>query len=67
MLGKHNGVIALVMKDDNNPEFLAIHCVIHREHVAAKNYEYNHVMKTALEIVNFIRPCAKIHHQVRIF
>ena len=29
MLGEHSGVIALIMKDDHNPEFLHIRCVFH--------------------------------------
>ena len=36
MLGKHSGAIALIMKDDNYPELLSIHWVIHHEHLAAK-------------------------------
>ena len=67
MLGKHSGEIALIMNDDNYPEFLPIHCVIHREHLAAKYFKYDHVMKTVLEIVNFIRSSAKQHRQLRNF
>ena len=66
-LGKHSGVITLIMNDDNYPEFFAIHCVIHRAHLAAKNFKYDHVIKTVLKIVNFIRPCAKTHRQLRNF
>ena len=36
MLGKHSGVIVLIMKDDNYPVFVPIHCVIHIEELAAK-------------------------------
>ena len=67
MLGKHSGMIALMMKDNNYPEFLPIHCVIHREHLAAKYFKYEHVMKTVLEIVNCIRSNAKTHRQFRNF
>ena len=28
MVGKHSDVITLIMKDDNHPEVLPIHCVI---------------------------------------
>ena len=35
ILGKHSGVIALIMKDDNYPEFLLINCVLHHEHLVA--------------------------------
>ena len=59
MLGKHSGVITLIIKDDNYPEFLPIHCVIHHEHLIAKYFKYDHVMKTVLKIVNFIRSIAK--------
>ena len=59
MLGKHSGVITLIMKDGNYPEFLPIHCVIHFEHLIAKYFKYDHVMKTVLEIVNFICSSAK--------
>ena len=67
MLGKHSGVITLIMKDDNYPEFLPIHCVIHHEHLIAKYFEYDHVMKTVLEIVNFIHSNTKSHHQLGNF
>ena len=63
MFGKHSGVIALPMKDDKYPEFLPLH----REHIAAKYIKYNHVMKTAPEIVNFVRSCAETHRQFRNF
>ena len=67
MLGKHSHVITLIMKDDNYPEFLPIHCVIHREHLIEKYFKYDHVMKTVLEIVTFIRSSAKSHRQFRNF
>ena len=59
MLGTRSGVIVLIMKDDNYPLFLPIHCVIHREHLAAKYFD--HVMKIVLEIVNFNRSSANTH------
>ena len=55
------------MKDDKYPEFLPIHCVIHREHLAAKYLKYYHVMKTVFEIVNFIIYRATSRRQVRNF
>ena len=54
MLGKHTGVIVLIMKDDDYPEILPIHCVIHRDHLAAKYFKYDHVKKTVLETLNFL-------------
>ena len=67
ILGKHCGGITLIMKDDNYPEFLPIHCVIHHEHLITKYFKYDHVMKTVLEMVNFIRSNAKSHRQFRNF
>ena len=60
MIGKLCGVIAL-NKDDNYPELLPIYCVIHHEHLAPKYYKYDLVMKTVLEIVNFICASVKTH------
>ena len=64
---KHSGVIVGVMKDDNYPEFLLIHCIIHCEHLAAKYLTYSHVRKTVLGIVNFICTSANTHRQFRNF
>ena len=41
MLGTCSDVIAFIMKDDNYPLFLPIHCVIHHEHLAAKYSKYD--------------------------
>ena len=44
-----------------------IFIAIHRGHLAAKYLKYDHVVKTVLEIVNFISSSAKIHHQFNFF
>ena len=67
MLEKHDGVIALIMKDNYYPKFLPIHCVIQCEHLVAKYFKYGHVIKTVLEIVNFICSSAKTKGQIRNF
>ena len=41
--------------------------IIHREHLAAKHFRYEDVIKTVLEIVNFIRVNGKNHRQFRNF
>ena len=51
---------ALIMKDDNYQDFLAIHCVIHCGHLAAKCSKYDSVMKTVLEVVNFMCSCSGV-------
>ena len=67
MVGGNAGLIGLLKNDDNFPDFLSVHCIIHREHLAARYFKYEYVMKTVLEIVNFIRKHAKTHRQFRNF
>ena len=54
VVGKHVGLIGLMKCNPNFPEFLPIHCIIHRKHLAAKHFRYEDVIKTVLEMVNFI-------------
>ena len=63
MVGKRVGLIGLMKCDPNFPAFLPIHCIIHREHLAAKHFRYEDVIKTVLEILNFIRVNGKNHRQ----
>ncbi|XP_065654938.1 general transcription factor II-I repeat domain-containing protein 2A-like [Hydra vulgaris] len=37
MVGKHIGLKGLLNSDPMYPEFIPVHCVIHREHLAAKH------------------------------
>lgn len=67
MVGKNVGLIALMKSDPSFPEFLPVHCIIHREHLAARYFKYEDVMKSVLEIVNFIRLNGKTHRQFRNF
>ena len=67
MVGKRVGLIGLMKCDPNFPEFLPTHCIIHREHLAAKHFRYEDVIKTVLEIVNFIRVNGENHKQFSNF
>lgn len=67
MLGKNIGLVGLLKSDPNIPDFLPIHCIIHREHLVAKYFKYENVMKTVLQIVNYIRTSAKNHRQFKNF
>ena len=67
MVDKRVGLIGLMKCDSNFPEFLPIHRIIHREHLAAKHFRYEDVIKTVLEIANFIRLNGKNHRQFRNF
>ncbi len=55
MLGKNKGLAALVR--EVAPHIRFTHCMIHREDLAAKTLpaELNAVLKTATQIVNFIK------------
>ena len=67
MVGKRVGLIGLMNCDSNFPEFLPIHCIIHREHFEAKHFRYEDVIKSVLEIANFIRLNGKNHRRFRNF
>jgi hypothetical protein len=56
MTGHRSGVVAKI-KDVAHPEILSTHCMIHREHLAAKKLstELNTVMNDAVKIINEIR------------
>ena len=65
MEGKCVELIGLMKSDSNLPEFLPMHCIIHSQHLAAKHFRYEDVIKTVLEIVNFICVNGKNHRQFR--
>ena len=67
MVGNHVGRIALLKSDPKYPEFIPVHSVIHREHLAAKYFNFPNVLKSVSEIVNYIRSNAKNHRQLKNF
>lgn len=67
MTGKNRGLIGILNVDKSFPNFLPVHCVIHREHLAAKHFEYPQVMQIVLKVVNYIRSSAKTHRQFKSF
>lgn len=67
MVGKNIGLIGLLKKDETIPDFIYIHCIIHREHLIAKHFNFEHVFAPVLKIVNYIRTNAKNHRQFRNF
>lgn len=58
MVGRYKGVIAHIKK--KNSEILAIHCVIHRQHLVAKNLSerLNNSLQVVITTVNKIRSSA---------
>ncbi|XP_050526501.1 general transcription factor II-I repeat domain-containing protein 2-like [Daktulosphaira vitifoliae] len=67
MAGKKQGLIGLLNEDTSYPDFLPVHCIIHREHLAAKYFQYPQIMQVVLKIVNYIRSSAKTHRQFKSF
>ncbi|XP_076314748.1 general transcription factor II-I repeat domain-containing protein 2-like [Tachypleus tridentatus] len=66
-VGKNAGLIVLMESDPSFPEFLPVHCIIRREHLAATYFKYEDVVKFVPEIVNFIRLNRKTHQQLKNF
>ena len=55
MVGNENGLIALCRKDDDFPDFLQYHCIIHQQVLCSKRLNTKEVMDVAFKIANSIR------------
>ena len=55
MTGKHNGFVAKLKKV--SPHVITIHCIIHRQHLAAKslNNDMEEALKVAISAINFVK------------
>ena len=55
MMGKHKGVLKLLKKD--NPRMMAVHCIIHRENLAAASIsrEVNQLLEKVISVVNWTK------------
>lgn len=67
MVGKNVGLSGLLKKEESIPDFIPIHCIVHREHLNAKNFNFEHMFTPVIKIVNFIRTSAKNHLQFQNF
>ena len=65
MVCKCNGLIGLMKSDPNLPDIFPLHCIIHRQHLAANYFKYKGVMNN-VEIMNFKRVNEK-HRQFQNF
>ena len=66
MVERNAGLIALIKNDCSYPDFLPIHCIIHRENLISRYFKYEDIMKTVLEIVNFICKHSKLIDNLEI-
>ena len=55
MNGFVNEPLGLCKADQTFPKFWNFHCIIHREQLVSKSLKLDKVMKTLMEIVNYIR------------
>ena len=55
MVGINIGLVGFLKSDSKYPEFLPVHCIIHRKQLTGKHFKYENVMETVLKFVNYIR------------
>ena len=65
MIGSVNGLVGLCKADQTFPEFWSFHCIIHREQLVSKLLKLDNIMKTMMEIVNYICTHALHHRQFK--
>ena len=65
MIGSVNGLVGLCKADQTFPEFWSFHCIIHREQLVSKSLRLDNIMKTLMEILNYIRTHALHHRQLK--
>ena len=65
MIGSVNGLVGLCKADQTFPEFWNFHCIIHREQLVSKSSKLDNIMRTVMEIVNYIRTHALNHRQFK--
>ena len=65
MIGSVNGLVGLCKADQAFPESWSFHCIVHREQLVSKSLKLDNVMKTVMEIVNYIRTHALHHRQFK--
>ena len=58
-MGRQNGVLKLLKND--NPSIMTIHCIIHRENLAAATLsnKFNQLLKKVFSVVNWIKSRSK--------
>lgn len=65
MIGNKSGFVALCKGDDDIPNFIDYHCIIHTQILCSKVLKFNHVMDVAFKIVNSIRSKSLSRRQFR--
>lgn len=67
MVGKNEGLVALVKKNNPAVSFVQYHCIIHQENLCAKSVNIKDVMSIVVKTVNFIKSRGLNHRQFQEF
>lgn len=67
MIGKNNGVVALIQKNTGANAILSYHCIIHQQHLSSKAVGFENVMNIVIKVVNFIRSNGLKHREFQNF
>lgn len=67
MRGKEKGLVGLMNKREEIPNFISFHCIIHQEALVSKlrNNEFKEVMQRVVNVVNYIVSRSLKHRQFR--
>ncbi|KAK5874193.1 hypothetical protein PBY51_019164 [Eleginops maclovinus] len=67
MRGKEKGLVGLMKKRDEMPNFTSFHCIIHQEALVSKlrNHAFQNVMQVVVHVVNYIVSRPLNHRQFR--
>ncbi|XP_067942792.1 general transcription factor II-I repeat domain-containing protein 2A-like [Watersipora subatra] len=65
MIGCHNGLITKVR--ELQPNFIAVHCIIHQENLSAKIINMDHVNSVVVKTINYIRLRGLNHREFQEF
>ena len=60
MVGKHKGVVLLLMKEMDAREIrhdrlVSFHCIVHQQTLCAKSVKFDHVVSVVTNCIDFIK------------
>ncbi|XP_045501701.1 general transcription factor II-I repeat domain-containing protein 2-like [Colias croceus] len=67
MVGKNEGLVALIKKNNPDVSLIQYHCIIHQENLSAKSVNIQDVMSIVVKTVNFIKSRGLNHRQFQEF
>ncbi|XP_074039888.1 general transcription factor II-I repeat domain-containing protein 2 [Leptinotarsa decemlineata] len=67
MVGKNEGLVALIKKNNPYVSLIQYHCIIHQENLSAKSVNIQDVMSVVVKTVNFVKSRGLNHRQFQKF